>query len=335
MIELIIFLTRSTYLSKARFEAFWWGIIFALAALVGLAGAVGGGGLAGAGIGVLALLALAVGIASIYAGAKCRDPELTESMIKLMLVCFWVMVLLFVLLVIVTKGTAFFIGLGPFLGVYAASKARGEFDLGGEDDAMDDSGEPAERKGLSTGAIVAIVAAVVLVVLGIAAVITIPAFIKYQRKAKTVEAIDMLDKIYRGAVDYYSTPRVGYDGGKIECQFPADQVPTPSAGTCCADLGGPDRNGDGRCDVDADAWSTATWSALRFQMNDEHYFVYSFDSNGMTGPDAQFTVSAYADLDCDGIMSTFQRFGRADPRSMYGECSVASMAALFTQNETE
>ena len=175
-----------------------------------------------------------------------------------------------------------------------------------------------------------------LPVLSSMSVIAVPAFIKYMRKAKTAEAIDMLDKIYKGAADYYSTPRVRMsDASKLDCQFPADQPLTPGAGTCCAEFGGADRNDDDRCDTDPDAWATPTWSALKFQITDEHYFVYSFDTNGKTGADAQFTANAHADLDCDGIMSTFQRYGRGDPQATRGECSVMSAAALFTQNETE
>ena len=167
-------------------------------------------------------------------------------------------------------------------------------------------------------------------------VIAVPAFVKYMRKAKTAEAIDLLDKIYKGAADYYATPRV--NAAKVErmaCQFPAPQPPTPAAGTCCAAFGGPDADGNGRCDPNPDNWASATWSALRFQIPEEHHFVYSFDTNGKTGTDAVFTASAFADLDCDGIMSTFQRYGKGDPLAYRGECSVISAAALFTSNETE
>lgn len=167
-------------------------------------------------------------------------------------------------------------------------------------------------------------------------VTAIPAFIKYMRKAKTAEAIDMLDKIYKGAADYYATPRVSEETAeKLPCQFPEDQLPTPPERTCCGGLGGPDADGDDRCDPDPDAWSTATWSALKFQITDSHYCVYSFDSNGRTGSDAQFTANAHCDLDCDGTWSTFQRYGKGDPRAMAGECAVVSAAALFTMNETE
>lgn len=158
---------------------------------------------------------------------------------------------------------------------------------------------------------------------------------KYGRKAKTAEAIDMLDKIYKGAADYYSTPRVEQNtASKLDCQFP-DDVPSSPAQTCCANYGGPDADGDDRCDAAPYAWSDRTWSALKFQITDQHYCVYSFATNGRTGSDAQFTANAHCDLDCDGIMSTFQRYGRGDRSNTYGECSIISAAALFSSNETE
>ncbi len=161
-------------------------------------------------------------------------------------------------------------------------------------------------------------------------------FSKYSRKAKTAEAIDMLDKLYKGAADYYSTPRVReYDASKLDCQFPADQALTPAPGNCCGSLGGPDADGDGKCDADWTAWDSATWYALKFAITEHHYCVYSFDQNEKTGADAQFTANAHCDLDCDGTLSTFQRYGKGDPSVTRGECGIMSAAALFTQNELE
>jgi prepilin-type N-terminal cleavage/methylation domain-containing protein len=176
---------------------------------------------------------------------------------------------------------------------------------------------------------------IVVAILAILSVVAVPAFIKYMRKAKTSEAVDMLDKIYKGASDYYSTPRVTMNtASKLDCQFPADEVLTPVADTCCAS-GGIDTNNDDRCDAHPDFWSTETWSALKFQITEEHYFRYSFDQNDKTMTDAQFTANAHADLDCDANFSTFQRYGKGDPGATKGECSVVSAAALYSSNETE
>ncbi len=169
---------------------------------------------------------------------------------------------------------------------------------------------------------------------GIPASVAIPAFIKYTRRAKTVEAIDMLHQMYRGAAVYYATPHVDGMGNVLPCQFPASVGATPKAGTCCAALGGPDRDGDDRCDADASLWNDPTWKALGFQVSEPHYFVYKFESSG-TGASAAFTASAYADLDCDGVMSTFQRMGFGDPSAEPGECSLKDAKPPYMENETE
>ncbi len=161
--------------------------------------------------------------------------------------------------------------------------------------------------------------------------VAVPAFIKYIRRAKTTEAVDQLDKIYKGAVDYFSTPRVDRSGEILPCQFPEDAPLTPTTLGCCDPS--VDRDGDCRCDPDPAAWDLPAWAALRFQISDAHYFSYSFDSEG-TGADASFTAHAQADLDGDGNFSTFQRFGKGTGGA-WGDCEVNMGAALYTYNETE
>ena len=54
-----------------------------------------------------------------------------------------------------------------------------------------------------------------------------------------------------------------------------------------------------------------------------------------TGADAKFTVAAYADLDCDGVYSTFERYGYGDETATRGECSMKGSSAFYKDNETE
>ncbi len=82
-------------------------------------------------------------------------------------------------------------------------------------------------------------------------------------------------------------------------------------------------------DVSSSAWADARgWQALSFAPEDPHYYAYQYDSSGQ-GNSAQFTASAFGDLDCDGEFSTFVRFGRVE----YGE--VVGSAGLHIQNELE
>jgi prepilin-type N-terminal cleavage/methylation domain-containing protein len=177
---------------------------------------------------------------------------------------------------------------------------------------------------------------IVVAILAILAVVAVPAFIKYMRRAKTTEAIDQMDKIYKGSAVYYTTPHINKAGAKLPCQFPGNQGVTPIEGTCCSTGGlpGPDANSDDRCDSAPNTWNTDTWSSVNFQITDEHYFVYSYQSSGVL-VDAGFTVTANADLDCDGIQSTFQRMGFGDPQANFAECSLRGSAAFYVEKETE
>ena len=153
------------------------------------------------------------------------------------------------------------------------------------------------------------------------------------KEEMTHEAIDRLDMIYRASAHYYTAPRVAAGTGlKIECQFPVNQPMTPDVRNtaCCG--GTKDRDNDNRCDVDTSQWTSPTWSALNFQMNDQHYYGYTYESSG-TDANARFTVSAYGDLDCDGVLSTFQRFGFADSSSN-GECALGK-STFYKNKELE
>ena len=187
----------------------------------------------------------------------------------------------------------------------------------------------------SSGPIVGIV---VLVAVGLLAFfVGKPMYEKQQARAlgaKASEAIDNLDRIYKGAAVYFSTPHVDSYGERLPCQFPRSQGVTPIEGTCCGTFGGPDSDGDGACDNGSVDWDTPVWSALSFKMSEHHYFIYSFESSG-TGPNATFSANAYADLDCDGVMSTFQRFGFGDPYSNSAECMLQGSAAFYTEKELE
>jgi len=176
---------------------------------------------------------------------------------------------------------------------------------------------------------------IVVAILAILAVVAVPAFVKYMRRAKTTEAIDQLDKIYKSSSTYYAAPRVEKGTGtKIECQFPSNQGMTPdvSAKKCCA--GALDTDKDDRCDVDTAKWTTDSWSALNFQMNDQHYFGYVYTSSG-TIANAKFTAAAHADLDCDATLSTFERYGYGDATASHAECSMKGSSAFYKNNETE
>jgi len=168
--------------------------------------------------------------------------------------------------------------------------------------------------------------------LGLTTALLVPTLAKRSRKNRTMEAISNLDRIYRGAEDYFTTPKVDQEGNLLPCSFPASIGATP-APNCCASQGGPDKDNDGLCDAAGEPWAATTWKALRFIPEEDHRYVYEFKNLGQTDQGMEFEISAYGDLDCDGVMSTFSRFGIGTVKD--GECSVKNRAALYTRNETE
>lgn len=141
---------------------------------------------------------------------------------------------------------------------------------------------------------------------GILAAVAIPAFMKYMKKSKTVEAAMLIKKMSDSARMHYVMPPMDdatfTAGVSVPHAFPASVGPTPPLGTCCA-MGG-------KCIPTAETWQHPTWQALDFAMRDPHYYSYEFKTE--TGDDgvASYTALAYGDLDCDGVYSTFSLYGQ-------------------------
>jgi len=142
---------------------------------------------------------------------------------------------------------------------------------------------------------------IVVAIIGVVAAIAIPAFTAYIAKARSAEARESLRRIAVDARAYYlETWGTRADDEPIPHQFPDDEPTTPVL-DCCS-------NGS-KCAADVAPWQTPTWEALSFSMPDAHYYRYEFLSTG-TNVDANFTARAYGDLDCNGVRSTFEIYGR-------------------------
>jgi type IV pilus assembly protein PilA len=195
---------------------------------------------------------------------------------------------------------------------------------------------------------------IVVAILGILAAIAIPALTKYLRRTKTAEARVNLAKMFDGAVAFFASEHV--DRGDVEaigaganitdlaphrCPFRAGEGVgqtysgmTPSLAVNCGDGPGahcvPGSAGGGGYPL-TEWGNNALWNGLGFQMEQAHYFHYSFAaSNAASGyGECQFTSAAFADLDDDGLLSTFERTGAAD------ENGVNAAAGLYVDREVE
>jgi type IV pilus assembly protein PilA len=141
---------------------------------------------------------------------------------------------------------------------------------------------------------------VVVAIIGLLAAIAVPSFVKYITNAKTSEARLHLEKIYNAARIYWlETFGANNALGPIPHQFPASVASTPAV-TCCAS--------GGRCPANVTLWTSPSWVALHFSMDDPHYYRYEFVASGLGGS-ARFTARANGDLDCDTVESTYEMYG--------------------------
>lgn len=139
---------------------------------------------------------------------------------------------------------------------------------------------------------------------------------RYRRRQMTTEATMNLRKLYDGSVVAFV---VGEQEGR-------PMFPPSSRGRFPADLDlGRSCNRPAR----TTGWeANPAWNALNFAVSDPHWYSYQYDSHGF-GEGAQFTASAFGDLDCDGEYSTFVRFGIVENGEVRGS------AGLYIANELE
>ena len=142
--------------------------------------------------------------------------------------------------------------------------------------------------------------------LGAAAAIAVPAFQKYESRSKGAEAQVNLQVIARGAVSFYEEAHVDQSGTAIPKQFPAtDRTVTAPAGwheMVCP-------GGQPTAYMPApDTFEDPVFEQLGFKPSEPLRFQYTFTATG-TDSGALFTARAIGDLNCDGVLSTFERTG--------------------------
>lgn len=119
-----------------------------------------------------------------------------------------------------------------------------------------------------------------------------PAFDKYLRKSKAVEAEINTRVIAESAKAYYENQPAG------ECRFPDSAGPLPPLLDCCAET----------CRRTEDQLRSPGWQQIEFSTLEHHRFAYQTFSE-----DDRYVVRATADLDCDGDTSLYELTVEARP----------------------
>src|SRR3954453_9338562 len=116
---------------------------------------------------------------------------------------------------------------------------------------------------------------IVVAITGLRAAVTIPAFMKYIRRSKTVEATMNVRKLFDSSVAYYEAEHSNTSGTILAKQFPTNIGPSPGApNTCCANTGG-------KCAPLPGNFNADSWSALNFSVDDPFYYVYQYVSSNV------------------------------------------------------
>jgi len=166
---------------------------------------------------------------------------------------------------------------------------------------------------------------IVVAIIGILAAVAIPAFMKYIRRSKTSEATMNIRKMFDSSVSYYNEEHAARNGGILPRMFPSTVNATPPSAPHSACAG----NTSQKVAPAPAMFANASFQALNFSVDDPFYFSYQYTSAG-TGRASQFTAQAYGDLDCDNVLSTFERVGTVDAAN-----NVNGGAGLYQQNELE
>jgi hypothetical protein len=147
----------------------------------------------------------------------------------------------------------------------------------------------------------------------------------HMAKARNTEARQFVKKMYDGARAYYMSAlgSAAVGGAKVAAQFPEPSAgPVPPLGTCC-------KSKDKKCMPEVRLWTDDTWVALQFSVDDPHFYSYQYEVDNKA---KTFVVSAFGDLDCDGVYSTFRMSGKIDAQNPDGPTGTPSM---FVEKELE
>jgi hypothetical protein len=152
------------------------------------------------------------------------------------------------------------------------------------------SGGTIGGEGLALAGIIISCISLALGTLVVVAVVAIPSFLNYTKRAKKTEAALHLDALGKNAKSVYA------ETGK----FPSGSAPLTPPEPCCG-------KSNNHCPAVPELYAAnPAWKALDFEVDEPSLFQYSYSGS----PDGQsFIAKAVGDLDCDGTFITYELRG--------------------------
>ncbi len=151
---------------------------------------------------------------------------------------------------------------------------------------------------------------IVVAIIGILSSVAIPSFLRFVKKSKASEAPYQIKQLVIGAKTWYNSMHATRFGNPLRPHFPNKYSPwgiNSSPTTNRRPLKPPCSNGSPLYKVDTKQWDKQPWKSLKFAITKAHYFQYYYtvDNTYTSTQKPFFEVRAHADLDCDGLLSTY------------------------------
>lgn len=150
---------------------------------------------------------------------------------------------------------------------------------------------------------------IAVAIIGLLTAVAVPAFSRFARRARTVEASLNLQRLTQASAAYYYAEHADGNGAILPRQFPVASAGLPGQGGWTPSISGCSCKVGGKCLPDPTWWANdPAWAALNFGLDDPFTYGYQYYSYALYAPPPNGSnvgdfvkIYAYANLSCDGV----------------------------------